>query len=152
LAGILLTGMVILLFGVFSRFQAPSFNTPPGGTTVVDYSTFKEQVSAGNVLAVSIQSNEVNALLVHSQQPGQTVTNSQTGISPKQRASDFVAWGHFLGGSSTWASAPTTNTIDQSRLLYTRIPNGGDAALMPLLLSKNVMVNTLPVAHTPIWM
>ena len=28
IAGILLTGMVILLFGVFSRFQAPSFNSP----------------------------------------------------------------------------------------------------------------------------
>jgi len=47
LAGILLTGMVVLLFGVFSRFQVPSFNTPPGGTTVMDYSAFKEQVSAG---------------------------------------------------------------------------------------------------------
>src|SRR5438093_4921627 len=78
LAGILLTGMVVLLFGVFSRFQVPSFNTPPGGTTVIDYSAFKEQVSAGNVLAVSIQSNEVNGLLVHSLQQVQTATNSQT--------------------------------------------------------------------------
>ncbi len=82
LAGILLTGMVILLFGVFSRFQAPSFNTPPGGTTVVDYTTFKEQIRAGNVLAVSIQSNEVNGLLVHSLQQGQTVTNSQRSTNP----------------------------------------------------------------------
>ncbi len=152
LAGILLTGMVILLFGVFSRFQAPSFNTPPGGTTVVDYTTFKEQIRAGNVLAVSIQSNEVNGLLVHSLQQGQTVTNSQTSISAKQRSLDFTAWSHYLGGSSTWASAPVTNTIDQSRLLYTRIPNGGDAALVPLLLSKHVMVSTLPAVHTPTWM
>ncbi len=152
LAGILLTGMVVLLFGVFSRFQVPSFNTPPGGTTVMDYSAFKEQVSAGNVLAVSIQNNEVNGLLVHSLQQGKTATNSQTSISAKQRSLDFTAWSHYLGGSSTWASAPATNTIDQSRLIYTRIPNGGDAALMPLLLSKNVMVTTLPAVHTPIWM
>src|SRR6266566_9057876 len=152
LAGILLTGMVVLLFGVFSRFQVPSFNTPPGGTTVMDYSAFKEQVSAGNVLAVSIQNNEVNCLLVHSLQQGKTATNSQTIISAKQRSLDFTAWSHYLGGSSTWASAPATNTIDQSRLIYTRIPNGGDAALMPLLLSKNVVVTTLPAVHTPIWM
>jgi cell division protease FtsH len=152
LAGILLTGMVVLLFGVFSRFQVPSFNTPPGGTTVVDYSTFKEQIRAGNVLAVSIQNNEVNGLLVHSLQQGQTATNAQVSISAKQRSLDFTAWSHYLGGSSTWASAPVTNTIDQSRLIYTRIPNGGDAALMPLLLSKNVVVTTLPVAHTPIWL
>ena len=152
LAGILLTGMVVLLFGVFSRFQVPSFNTPPGGTTVMDYSAFKEQVSAGKVLAVSIQNNEVNGLLVHSLQQGKTATNSQTSISAKQRSLDFTAWSHYLGGSSTWASAPVTNTIDQSRLLYTRIPNGGDAALMPLLLSKHVTVSTLPAVHSPIWM
>src|SRR6266487_486808 len=152
LAGILLTGMVVLLFGVFSRFPVPSFNPPPGGTTVVDYTTFKEQIRAGNVLAVSIQSNEVNGLLVHSLQQGQTVTNSQTSISAKQRSLDFTAWSHYLGGSSTWASAPVTNTIDQSRLLYTRIPNGGDAALMPMLLSKHVTVSTLPAVHSPIWM
>ncbi|HXZ05263.1 MAG TPA: ATP-dependent zinc metalloprotease FtsH [Ktedonobacteraceae bacterium] len=151
-AGILLTGMVVLLFGVFSRFQVPAFNTSPGGTTAVDYSTFKEQIRAGNVLAVSIQNNEVNGLLVHAYQQGHTATNSQTNIDAKQRSLDFTAWSHYLGGSSTWASAPVTNTIDQSRLIFTRIPSGGDAALMPLLLSKNVIVTTLPVAQTPVWM
>jgi ATP-dependent metalloprotease FtsH len=151
LAGILITGMVILLFGVFSRFQAPSFNSPPSGTTVVDYSAFKKQVSAGNVLAVSIQNNEVNALLAHSLQLGQTATKSQASIDAKQRSLDFTAWSHYLGASSSWASAPVTNTIDQSRLLYSRIPNSGDATLMPLLLSKNVVVTSLPVAKTPIW-
>ncbi|HYX48864.1 MAG TPA: ATP-dependent metallopeptidase FtsH/Yme1/Tma family protein, partial [Ktedonobacteraceae bacterium] len=152
LAGILLTGMVLLLFVVFSRFQAPTFNNPPAGTTVVDYSTLKKQVSAGNVLAVSIQGDEVNALLAQSLHQSQNATNSQASITAKQRALDFTAWSHYLGASSTWASTPTTNTIDQSRLLFTRIPNGGDTTLMSLLLSKNVVVNTLPVAQTPIWM
>src|SRR5439155_9333706 len=137
---------------LFTRFQAPSFSPPPAGTTVVYDSTFKEQVSAGNVLAVSIQSNNVNGLLVHSLQQGQSTTKSQASIDAKQRSLDFTAWSHYLAGSSTWASTPVTNTIDQSRLLYTRIPNGGDAALMSLLLSKNVVVTTLPVAQTPIWM
>ncbi len=151
LAGILLTGMVVLLFGVFSRFQAPSFNTFPSGATVVDYSAFKEQVRAGNVQAVSIQNNEVNGLLVNPLQKGQTATTSQKATSASQRASDFTAWSHYLGAGSTWASVPTTNSINQSRLVYTHIPNSGDAALMPLLLSNNVIVSTLPVAHTPVW-
>jgi ATP-dependent metalloprotease FtsH len=152
LAGILLTGMVALLFGVFSTFQVPSFNTPPGGVTTVDYSSFKDQVRAGKVLAVSIQNHEVNGLLVNPQQKGQTGTTSQTSNSAKQRASDFTAWSHYLGGSSTWANLPATNSIDQSRLVYTHIPDSGDVTLMPLLLSKNVMVTTLPVAHSPQWM
>ena len=66
-------------------------------------------------------------------------TNSQASIDAKQRSLDFTAWSHYLGASSSWASAPVTNAIDQSRLIYTRIPNGGDAALMPLLLSKHVI-------------
>lgn len=152
LAGILLTGMILLLFAVFSRFQAPTFNNPSAGTTVVDYSTFKEQVHAGNVIAVSIQSNVVNALLADPLQQGQHATSSQTSINAKQRALDFTAWSHYLGASSTWASAPVTNTIPPSRLLFTRLPNGGDPTLMPLLLSKNVTVTTLPVAQTPVWM
>ena len=151
LAGILLTGMVLLLFAVFSRFQAPTLNNPPAGTTVVDYSTFKKQVSAGNVLAVSIESNQVNALLAQSFQQSQKTKSSQSSIDAKQRALDFTAFSHYLGASSSWASAPVTNTIDQTRLLYTNIPNGGDATLMPLLLSKNVVVTTLPVAQSPLW-
>ncbi|MGZ3618252.1 MAG: ATP-dependent zinc metalloprotease FtsH [Ktedonobacteraceae bacterium] len=151
LAGILLTGMVLLLFAVFSRLQAPTFYNPPASTTVVDYSSFKKQVSTGNVLAVSIQSNQVNALLAHSLQQSQNTKSSQASIDAKQRALDFTAFSHYLGASSTWASAPVTNTIDQSRLLYTNIPNGGDATLMPLLLSKNVVVTTLPVAKSPLW-
>src|SRR5258708_21363092 len=51
-AGILLAGLVVLLFGVFSQFQGPSNNTAPSGMTAVDYSTFIAQVKAGNVMAV----------------------------------------------------------------------------------------------------
>ena len=102
------------------------------------------------MLAVSIQKNEVNGLLVHALQSGHTATNSQASIDAKQRSLDFTAWSHYLAGSSTWASLPVTNTIDQSRLIYTRIPNVGDAALMPLLVSKNVVVTTIPAAQTPL--
>src|SRR5215471_5259625 len=66
LAGILVTGIIVLLFGVFSRFQ--------------------EQVSAGNVLAVSIQNGEVNALLAHPLQQGNAATKTQASIDAKQRS------------------------------------------------------------------
>src|SRR5258707_9429625 len=54
-AGILLAGLVVLLFGVFSQFQGPSNNTAPSGMTAVDYSTFIAQVKAGNVMADCIR-------------------------------------------------------------------------------------------------
>jgi cell division protease FtsH len=151
LAGILLAGLIALLFGVFSQFQAPSFSSPPSGTTVVDYSTFKEQVRAGNVLAVSIQNNEVNGLLAKPLQKSPTGTIQQVTINPNQRAADFAAFSHYLGASSNWANPPITNSIDPSRLVYTLIPDSGDATLMALLLSNNVVVSTLPVAHSPLW-
>src|SRR5258707_8202699 len=58
LAVILLTGLVVLLFGVFSQLQVPSTNAPPSGTTAVDYSTLVTQVKAGNVVAGIILGNE----------------------------------------------------------------------------------------------
>ena len=63
LAGILLIGMVVLLFGVFSRFQSPTIDTTPSGVTAVDYSTLVAQVTSGNVLAVSIRGNELTGLM-----------------------------------------------------------------------------------------
>jgi cell division protease FtsH len=152
LAGILLTGLVALLFGVFSQFQVPSISMPPSGVTVVDYSTFKEQVRAGNVLAVSIQKNEVNGLLAKPLQQSQAGTASQATSNANQRAADFAAFSRYVGAGSTWANAPITNSIDPSRLVYTRIPDSGDATFMSLLLSNKVAVSTLPTAQSPLWM
>jgi ATP-dependent metalloprotease FtsH len=152
LAGILLTGLVALLFGVFSQFQVPSISMPPSGVTVVDYSTFKEQVRSGNVLAVSVQKNEVNGLLAKSLQQSQAGTASQATSNANQRAADFAAFSRYVGAGSTWANAPITNSIDSSRLVYTRIPDSGDATLMSLLLSNNVAVSTLPAAQSPLWL
>src|SRR5713226_1510547 len=62
-ASLLLILMVVLLCGIFSHLNAPVTNTAPSGVTVVDYSTFVGQVKAGNVIAVSIRGDEINALL-----------------------------------------------------------------------------------------
>ncbi len=54
LATALLTIITVLLFGIFSQLQAPTTNSVQNGVTAVDYSTFVEQVKAGNVLAVAV--------------------------------------------------------------------------------------------------
>jgi len=45
----LLIAAVVLLFGIFSQFQPPVTNSTPNGVTVINYSTFVEQVKAGNL-------------------------------------------------------------------------------------------------------
>src|SRR5438309_858667 len=52
-------------------------------------------------------------------------------------------------------SSPSTSEYphgDPSRAVFTHLPGSGDANFMPMLLSHNVIVNTLPVAQSPIWM
>src|SRR5712692_5869752 len=152
LAVILLTGLVVLLFGVFSQLQVPSTNATPSGTTAVDYSTLVTQVKAGNVVAVTIRGNEVNGLLAQPLQQVQAGTSAKATITPSQRAADLAALSRFVGAGSVWANLPPASAIDPSRLIYTRIPAGGDAALTSLLLSNDVIVNTLPVQQTPAWL
>jgi ATP-dependent metalloprotease FtsH len=150
LAGILLTGMIVLLFGIFSRFQAPSTSTPPSGVTVVDYSTLVAQVRARNVLAVAIQGDEVRGLLARPLEQGQVVTASQATITPSQLATDLAAWNRYVNSGSVWANSSATLSIDPSRLVYTRIPDSGDAALTSVLLSNSVAVSTLPAVQSPL--
>ncbi len=152
LAGFLLMGLVILLFGVFSRFQVPPTSTPPSGVTAVDYSTFVAQVRTGNVLAVTVRGKDVNGLLASPIQQGQAGTTTQATVTPNQRAADLAAWSRYVGAGSSWANAPGTSSIDPSRLVYTRIPDSGDAALMSLLLSNKVTVSTLPPAQPALWL
>ncbi len=152
LAGILLTGLIVLLFGVFSRFQAPTIDTSPSGVTVVNYSTLVTQVRSGNVLAVTIRGNEVTGLLARPVQQGQAGVSSQATITPNQRAAEFAAWSRYVGAGSSWASTPTTNSIDPSHIVYTHMPGGGDGELTSLLLSNNVVVSTLPPAQSPLWL
>ncbi len=153
-AGILLTAIVVLLFGVFSQFQAPAANTTPSGVTAVDYSTFVSQVKAGNVEAVTIRGDEVNGLLAHPLAQDQASTSTPETITSTQRADDLAAWNRYIGASnsSTWANATPASAIDPARLVYTRIPDSGDASLAPLLNSNNVVVTTMAPATTPAWL
>src|ERR1051326_1577311 len=61
LTSVLLMAIVVLLFSLVSLLKPPSTNKTPTGETAISYSTFVQQVKAGNVLAVSIQGHDINA-------------------------------------------------------------------------------------------
>src|SRR6266702_20034 len=107
-ASLLLSLMVVLLFGIFSHLNVPVTNTAPSGVTVVDYSTFVGQVKAGNVIAVSIRGDEINAMLAAPFDAGRTGTATPVALSSStQRNADLTAWSHYIiseGNSSAWST------------------------------------------------
>jgi ATP-dependent metalloprotease FtsH len=141
LASALLLIIIALLFGVVTQLQPPSVSGAPQGITVLDYSTFEAQLRAGNVLAVTIQGNDLTGLLINP--IGQNHSSAAQTSTPGQRAAELAAWTHFTGGSNTWSVMPTSPAIDPSRTFYTRLPANGDATLTSLLLSKGVNVTTI---------
>ncbi|MBV9230169.1 MAG: ATP-dependent zinc metalloprotease FtsH [Chloroflexi bacterium] len=149
--------MVVLLFGIFSQFQPPMTNSAPSGETVIDYSTFIKQVNAGNVLAVVIRGNEINGLLADPLAPGDvspTASSNQTANAGNNAlAADYAAWSRYVGaGNASWTNGMGTPPVSAARAIYTRVPDGGDAALMSVLLSKHVTTSTLPLSQTPGWL
>src|SRR5581483_7167365 len=149
-SGFLVVAMVLLLFGIASQFQGPSTVDVPSGETAINYSAFLQQVNAGNVLAVTIRGNEVNALLQQSlaqSSPQKTVV-----LSAAQRSAQVQAWTRYAGSftsSSGWNSqAPA---IDPARMIYTTVPATGSDQLVPLLMSMHVSVTSQRIEHTPVW-
>jgi len=146
--------IVVLLFSLVSLLKPPSTNTTPGGVTAISYTAFVQQVQAGNVLAVTIQGHDINALLASSFSQAHTpkLTATATPISPSKIAMDVAAWNRYVGaGYPSWPST-TSPPIDPARAIFTRMPTSGDAGLTQLLLSKHIILNTLPVAQPPIWL
>jgi len=153
LTTILLVMIGVTLFGIASLLPAPSFNTTPNGVTPVSYSAFVQQVKAGNVVAVQLQGNTINALLVKpiSARAVAPVTSAANPMGNEQ--AQFTAWSRFVSGANpVWPSTTQPAQIDPALALYTQLPNGGDAGLTPLLLAYHVTVNTLPPAQQPVWL
>ncbi len=149
---ILLCAFVILLFGISSQLPSPTTNAAPAGVTSVNYSTFVAQVKRGNVLAVVIQGNNANGFLAAPL--SQASTTSATTIHQLTLASaDYTAWSHAVGMSSVPMSV-TGNVlqIDSAHALFTQIPPGTSASLMGVLLTNHVLVHTLAVVGTPLWL
>jgi cell division protease FtsH len=151
LATALLTIITVLLFGIFSQFQAPSTNAVPNGVTAVDYSTFVEQVKAGNVLAVTVQGDDVNGLLVNPL--GQSSSSTPAALTPDERAAKIAAWTRFMSaGYSVWSNSSMGQSApNAAHTFYTRLPAAGDSALMPLLRSRHVVIKMIPTAQPSIW-
>src|SRR6266516_7199367 len=153
LTSALLIAIVFLLFGIFSQFQAPASNTPPNGVTLVSYSTFVEQVKAGNVIAVTIQGNDINGLLTKPLSRNAPVTVTSVASSPNKNAADFTAWSRYVGGGYvSWSNTTSSPPIDPARAIYTHALGSGDAGFMQMLLSNHIIVNTLPVAQPSMWL
>src|SRR5579884_2617753 len=151
--GFLLLIVVALLFGIFSQLKPPTTSdTTPNGVTTIDYSTFLKQVTTGNVLAVTVRGNEINALLAN---PLNSKVSSKAKPTSQSVMTDYAAWSRYIGfGNTSLTNQATSNstTIDASRAVYTLIPTNGDEQLFPLLMQKHVIVNTLPASQSATWL
>ncbi len=163
LTGCLLLGAVALLVGIFMQFPPPSMNTAPQGVTVMSYSAFVRQVRARNVMAVVIQGHELHGLLVKPFVGNDTFTIASAQYPSDNAPAEIDAWSDFVskGYPSQTQTHPVRSSqnakisllphIDPRRFMYTLLPESGDAALMPLLLSNHVVVKTFPVIQLPTW-
>ena len=150
--GFLLIAAFVLLFGIVSQLQPPATSSTPNGVTVINYSTFVEQVKAGNVLAVTVQGNGVNVLLVRPDSR-QAAKSTLAVSSPGKNAADIAAWNRTVSaGYPSWPNATAAPTIDPARAEYTLLPTNGSASLSQLLSSSRVVLNTLPPAQAPFWL
>src|SRR5262245_25588424 len=84
LTGVLLTALLLLLFGICSRLPAPELTSPSSGLRVIDYSTFIAQVRASNVLVVSLQDQDIVVLLARPLSQGQATPARQTKMNALQ--------------------------------------------------------------------
>ena len=152
-SGVLLVMVIGLLFGLVSQLQAPASNTSPNGVTVISYSTFLDQLKAGNVQAVTLQGNDINGFLNTPLAQHKTALATVGGIAVSKNATDFAAWSRYVGaGYSSWPNTTASPPVDPARAVFTHLPGSGDANLMQMLLSSKVIVNTLPMPQPPIWL
>src|SRR5439155_26023030 len=106
-----------------------------------------------NVEAVTIQGNEINALLVQPMTQGVvSLTSSQATVSKSSFAADFAAWSRYIGAGYSWPTTTTTPPLNPQRAVYTRLPGSGDVKLLPLLRTHHVVVNFPAPAQSPIWL
>src|SRR2546430_1030104 len=152
LTGVLLTALLLLLFGICNQLQAPDLNAPPMGTTVIDYGTFLAQVRAGHVLEVSLQDQDIVGLLA---KPVERRQVTQTKMSPSPvRADPGTEYDVLAKEDSNFGVSPSTASppLVPADLVFTRLPGRGDAMLIPLLVSKHVVIKMLPSAQLPPWL
>jgi ATP-dependent metalloprotease FtsH len=154
ITGALLAALLLLLFGIFSQLPAPEPTTSVTGTTAIDYDTFLAQVRAGNVLVVSLQDQEIVGALARPLTGGQPAQAPRTKMTQQQAVTALDSW-YYTPGSDIpdqgMATATASPLLQPAQLVSTRLPERGDAALIPLLLSKHVVIKTQPSTQLPPW-
>ncbi len=145
ITAVMLAGLLLLLFGIFSQLPAPVLTSAEPGTTPIDYSTFLAQVRSGNVLVVGLQGQEVVGALFRPLSGNRSTVVPQTGMTQQQAVAAFDAW-YYRGDSNVpeqdTGTAATTPSLPPAQLFSTHLPENGDAGLIPLLLSKHVVIKT----------
>ena len=149
---VLLTLLVVLLFGILSQLQIPTTSSAPDGATTVNYSTLMEQVQSGNVVAVAIQGDDINALLAD---PLTQSMHTTTHIVPPSNVTSsptYHAWSQTVGIVSTsWLGNAGLPALDPQHAIYSRIPANGMSYLTTILDENHVQVNTLSTLQTAGW-
>src|SRR5579875_1817308 len=159
LTGVLVSLVVILLFGLASELRAPSSTTAPPGVTVVSYSAFLQQVEMGNVVAVTVQGNQINGFLAKplngSSQSTQAVpanANTQATATAEQGTAQYIAWTHLISASNSSWIGQSQQTVNPDQAIYTQAPPEGTGQLISLLIARHITTTTLPVAQPSLWL
>ena len=145
----LLVLFVGLLFGLVSQIPVPTANTAPNGVTTVDYNTLVKQVQAGNVQAVAIQGDDVNALLKSPLNKSTSPEDHTIKNKVVSNGSDYAAWSRMIGmnTSSSLTGSMNFSQISSSRAIYAHVPQGGKTLLLTMLSASDIQVNILRVAQ-----
>ncbi len=160
LTSVLVLLVVILLFGLASELQGPASTTTPPNVTVITYSAFVKQVETGNVVAVTIQGNQLNAFLskplagaMQSGQSEQIGPSTQVSATAQSNSAlNYAAWAHMMNQNSPSWTNSTQSSVNPNQAMYTQVPPGSGVQLMSMLLSKHITITTLPVAQSSQWL
>src|SRR5579884_4306107 len=150
---VLLAAMLLLLFGIFSQFPPLVLTSAEPGTTPIDYSTFLAQVRSGNVLVVGLQGQEVVGSLSQPLSGNRSTVVPRTGMTQQQAVAAFDAW-YYRGDSNVpdQEAGTAVAQLQPAQLFSTHLPEHGDAGLIPLLLSKHVVIKTQQImTQLPQW-
>ncbi len=138
----LLACIVLLLLGIAMQLPPPAPPAPPDSFTEVPYSALLKQVQAGHVMAVNIQGNALNALLV----PGRKDT------SVVSTAREEAAFGDCLPEDVTGCFDDEGQPyFSRTQVLFTRVPEQELPRLLALLLGHQVVVTIACEYAPPPW-
>ena len=145
LTGLLLACFFLLLFGLALHLPPPAPSAPPSIFTEVPYSTLIKQVQAGQVMAVNMQGDALNALT----RPGWSTISV---ADAAQMSSEVAAFADCLPADVTGCFGEDEQPrFPRTRLIFTRVLEPELPSLLALLLGHQVVVNIVRVYAPRPW-